>query len=189
MMPPGSGFDLLTEAQRARLFEYFIPVTAAEGTRVLREAQPGAGLCVIVSGQAEVWRAGINGERRVVATLGPGACFGEISLLFDLQVTANVEAATPVTLFVLKPVDFKRFVQMFPEIGAHFVRLAEDRMGRPQVNRVHISAEHHIVRAGTQMNDTERASFTTTAGYAVGVCHACGYADADVVCVSCGTVQ
>lgn len=189
MMPRGSGFDLLDDTQRDALFECFVPVTVPPRTRILREAQAGAGLCVIVSGEAEVWRQGINGERNLVARLGPGACFGEISLLFDQQVNATVEATTTVTFFAMKPVDFRRFVELFPDIGAHFVRLAEDRMGRPHVQRTAISAEHRVVRSGVQMSHAERATFTTTTGFERHRCPACGYADADIVCVSCGMVQ
>jgi CRP-like cAMP-binding protein len=125
----------------------------------------------------------------VLAQLGPGACFGEISLLFNLQVTANVEAVTPVTFFALKPLDFKRFVEMFPNAGAHFVRLAEARMGSPTVDRRSISAEHHVVTADARMNFAERATFSTSSGYTRGRCFVCGYTEADIVCVSCGAVQ
>ena len=188
MFPVGGGFEGLNDLQRAKLFEYFVPVTVPAGTRILREAQQGAGLCVLVSGTVEVWRS--QGSRReVLARLGPGACFGEISLLFNLQVTANVEAVGPVTLFALKPADFKRFVELFPDIGAYFVRLAEDRMGTPRVDRRFISAEHHIIDASARMNYAERAAFTTSSGYTTGVCPACGYEDADILCVSCGAVQ
>ena len=62
-------------------------------------------------------------------------------------------------------------------------------MGRPQVQRMAISTEHHIVRGGVRMSYAERATFTTTAGFHRGRCPVCGYADADIVCVSCGTVQ
>ncbi len=187
MMRPGTAFSDLDPEQKAALFARFVPLTVGEGTKVLKQSQPGAGLCVIVSGRAEVWREE-RGERRYLAKLGPGDVFGEMSLIYEQPVSANVEALTPLTFCALRPADFRAFLQAFPDAGRRFVRLADERGGRATAKSIHISAEHRVLTAGPRMNVVERASFSTHANVG-GRCPVCGYADAEIVCISCGAVQ
>jgi len=67
--------------------------------RVLIEQDTSGHECfVLVDGTVRVTRNG-----RKVADLGPGACFGELSLLDKGPRTATVTATTPVTVLVLGP--------------------------------------------------------------------------------------
>jgi MFS family permease len=72
-----------------------LPVVGA-GSTVVTEGERGDRYFVIVSGTAEVTRAG-----RRVARLGPGQGFGEIALLRDVPRTATVRAVADLELVAL----------------------------------------------------------------------------------------
>lgn len=69
---------------------------ASEGEVMVKEGELGHELYVLVDGKAEVSRAG-----EVVATLGPGQWFGELSLLDGARRDATVTMVTPGRLLLL----------------------------------------------------------------------------------------
>jgi CRP/FNR family transcriptional regulator, cyclic AMP receptor protein len=81
--------------------------------RVLVEQGTSGHECfVLVDGTVDV---AINGES--VATLGPGAYFGELSLLDKGPRTATVTAETPVTVLVLGPREFATVLDEVPSLS------------------------------------------------------------------------
>jgi CRP/FNR family cyclic AMP-dependent transcriptional regulator len=84
----------------------------AAGTVIAREGDPGVGLFVILSGNAEV---SIGGRRK--ATLGPGDFFGEIALLDGGPRTATVTAKTDVQLLGLTEWVFRGLMAEHPSIA------------------------------------------------------------------------
>jgi CRP-like cAMP-binding protein len=80
--------------------------------RVLVEQDTSGHECfVLVDGTVSVT---INGNK--VATLGPGAYFGELSLLDKGPRTATVTAETPVTVLVLGPREFATVLDDVPSL-------------------------------------------------------------------------
>jgi CRP-like cAMP-binding protein len=87
-------------------------VRHAAGTVIAREGDPGIGLFVIVSGEAEV---SIGGKKK--ATLGPGEYFGEVALLDGGPRTATVMATTDLELLGLTEWAFRGLMQEHPSIA------------------------------------------------------------------------
>lgn len=87
-------------------------VRHAAGTVIAREGDPGIGLFVIVSGEAEV---SIGGKKK--ATLGPGEYFGEVALLDGGPRTATVTASTDLQLLGLTEWAFRGLMQEHPSIA------------------------------------------------------------------------
>ena len=88
-----------------RVARNLVPVSAAEGAQVIREGDQGDRFYAIVDGTVDVDVGG-----RVIATEGPGSCFGEIALLHDVPRTATVTANADVRLLALDRDDFLRAI-------------------------------------------------------------------------------
>ena len=81
------------------------------GRTLMKQDDVGRECFVLVDGTVKVERNG-----RKVATLGPGAYFGELSLLDKGPRTATVTAETPVTVLVLGPREFATVIDEVPSL-------------------------------------------------------------------------
>jgi CRP-like cAMP-binding protein len=70
--------------------------TLAEGERLMRDGDPGGTLYVLLDGTLRVEKSGVP----ITTLTQPGACVGEMSLLLDVPVTADVVAAGASTVAV-----------------------------------------------------------------------------------------
>jgi CRP/FNR family cyclic AMP-dependent transcriptional regulator len=84
-------------------------VQIAEGRTLIKQGDVGRECFVLVEGQVRVERNG-----RKIASLGPGAYFGELSLLDKGPRTATVTAESPITVLVLGPREFSGVLDEVP---------------------------------------------------------------------------
>ena len=98
-----SGKDLQNIARRVE------HVDVPAGKDLVREGSAGAEFFVILDGTAEVSRRG-----KRVATLGPGAFFGDLALLDRAPRNATVTALTPMKLAVLGQREFASMIDEIP---------------------------------------------------------------------------
>ena len=96
------------------------------GSTILEEGRPGKLMYVVKEGTADILVGG-----KVVATVGPGEVFGEMSLIDDRAPrSAAVVARTDCELV---PVDEKRFlflVQQTPYFAIQVMRVIAERLRR-----------------------------------------------------------
>jgi len=119
-------FRLLAEWELERLARNLTRVSAPEGTRIIREGDPGDRFYVVDDGRV---RVSVGGDE--VVAYGPGGYFGEIALLRDVPRQASVDAATDVRLFAL---DRDRFLDAMTGSGSASSaadREIERRLGKP----------------------------------------------------------
>jgi CRP-like cAMP-binding protein len=95
--------DLQLVARRAE------DVRVASGKTLVSEGETGHEFFVILEGSAKVSRQG-----RKVATIGPGAAFGELALLEKAPRNATVTAETDMELVVLGQREFAGLVDEVP---------------------------------------------------------------------------
>jgi Cyclic nucleotide-binding domain len=93
------------------------------GEDVFRQGDAGDRFYVIENGEADV-----VGDGRVVNTLGPGDCFGEIALLRDTPRTATVRARTALGLYSLARPEFLLAVGGFSASSREADALLHDRL-------------------------------------------------------------
>jgi CRP/FNR family transcriptional regulator, cyclic AMP receptor protein len=105
-------FRSLTKKDLRRVARAADEVTVVTGTILVDQGQTGREAFVLVEGSVDVKRNG-----RKVATLGPGAVFGEMSLLDHGPRTATVTCTTDCTLLVLTQRDFLGVLDEVPEIA------------------------------------------------------------------------
>jgi CRP-like cAMP-binding protein len=96
-----------------------------EGQRVLRKGLTGAGLYVILDGEATVV---LNG--RELARLGRGEFFGEVAVLLGGEPTADVVAATPLRCLVVPGPEVEPFLLANPPVAVNMLKAEASRLSQ-----------------------------------------------------------
>jgi CRP/FNR family transcriptional regulator, cyclic AMP receptor protein len=113
-------YNLRTLAGLLKLKKY-----SAGGT-VIRRGEPGVKLYIIVSGKVAV----VGGDGVIIAELGPGEVFGEMSLLSGNPAGATVSAVEETWLLYINGKDFRRILNRFPSLQMYFARLLARRLAQ-----------------------------------------------------------
>jgi CRP/FNR family transcriptional regulator, cyclic AMP receptor protein len=104
-------FSDLANPQLEGIAHAFEEELFSEGQRILRQGLSGAGLYVILDGEAAIV---IDGEER--ARLGRGEFFGEVSVLIGEAPTADVVAVAPLRCLVVPEPEVKGFLVSNPQV-------------------------------------------------------------------------
>jgi CRP-like cAMP-binding protein len=121
-------FTPFTKDQQSELLRRFEGVEIDAAMTVIREAEAGQGLYVVLTGALEVVAHPPGGTDPIVlAQLGPGEIFGEMSLLSDRPTSAAVRALGPCALLFLPRVYVTRLADAVPEVQRYFAGIAERR--------------------------------------------------------------
>merc|ERR1711874_162390 len=82
-------FSHLDENERSDIFDAMFPVNALPGEVIIQQGDEGDNFYIIDTGEVEVY---VNGEK--VLTIGEGASFGELALIYGTPRAATVKAST-----------------------------------------------------------------------------------------------
>lgn len=116
-------FSGLDDATIDRLADDFVLRQFDTGATIAAEGSGGLNFFVIESGEAEVT---VHGE--AVATLGPGASFGEVALVDKDARSATVTARSPITAHALPVWSFRSFVETRPDVAWKLLEILADRL-------------------------------------------------------------
>ncbi len=107
-----------------------------EGADIVKEGDEGDTMYLIRSGNVQVHTQNPMGEKIILAELGPGDFFGEISLLAGKPRTATVTGASPmVELMSFNKDDLDALIDEVPSIGEKLQEMVEART-EDTVNKV-----------------------------------------------------
>jgi CRP/FNR family transcriptional regulator len=95
-------------ASRARLRSY------TAGTTIFREGESGDSMHVVVEGRVRISISSGSGDEATVASVGPGDCVGELSLLDGRPRSASAIASTATKTFVVTRDVFVEWVSERP---------------------------------------------------------------------------
>jgi CRP-like cAMP-binding protein len=98
------------------------------GHIIVREGRVGAAFFIIVSGRVEVVKDIAGPNPAVIATLGPGEFFGEISTIKHLPRSASVRALGDTECLLIWRTDFDAFIAQFPDAAAKVEAVARARL-------------------------------------------------------------
>lgn len=104
-------FASLTDRQLRSLAKSAKVVSFAAGARIVTQGEPGIGLYLVLTGEAEVRQGD-----RTLARLGPGQFFGEMTLLDEQPRSADVVALQASECAVLSRWEFWGFAKGEPEV-------------------------------------------------------------------------
>ncbi len=90
--------------------------------------ETGEVLFLLKKGRVQLYRISPNGKKLVVATLGPGTIFGEMSLVGQGMHNTFAEAVDACLLCVMSRPDVERLMREKPRVAFRFVEALGERM-------------------------------------------------------------
>lgn len=116
-------FAQCTEAELDEIDRLADEVHIAAGRTIMKEGDLGQEFAVVLTSEAEVVKDGA-----VIATLGPGAFFGEVALLDAVPRTASIIARTDMTLEVIDRRGFNTLLDDLPKLSHSMLRGTAKRL-------------------------------------------------------------
>lgn len=110
-------FTGLDAEAAAALAEAMTAVSLGRGATLFREGDAGNQLFVVVSGKIKLGRSGSGGRENLLAVLGPGQMFGELSVFDPGPRSTTATAVTACQLRVLEHSDLSTWLAKHPEVG------------------------------------------------------------------------
>jgi CRP-like cAMP-binding protein len=113
-----------------RLTSFGTQLSFGPGDRIVQEGEPGDGLYLILSGNAQVSRGDGGDGARPIGSLGPFRSFGEISLLVDVPRTATVTASSALRCVKLTRDQLTQVEDREPKLALRLYRLVAESLAR-----------------------------------------------------------
>ncbi|WP_240046922.1 mechanosensitive ion channel family protein [Paracraurococcus ruber] len=125
-------FAGFAEAERAALAAMLVEHALPRGTTVVRQGDSGDSLFLLAEGVLEV-RALQDGAEMAPDRMGPGAIFGEMSLLTGQPRSATVTAETDCLVMELRRQDLDPVLRRRPELAESLAAIMASRRARNAV--------------------------------------------------------
>jgi CRP/FNR family transcriptional regulator, cyclic AMP receptor protein len=125
-------FSACSGRELTRIASLADEIAVPEGRVLIRQGRPGREFFVIVDGRAKV---SARGKR--ATTIGPGAGFGEMSLLDQGPRTATVTAQSDMYLLVLDSRSFFSLIEEVPSVANKIFRVMAARLRQAERGKVH----------------------------------------------------
>ena len=113
LFPKLEVFNFLQESDYDVIESYMFRYDYEAGKYVFKEGAHGGYMFFVVDGEAEVSKL-VKGKKVSIAKIGAGRSLGEMSLLDGYTRSASVQAATTLSLLVLKREDLNRLMDEHP---------------------------------------------------------------------------
>ena len=132
-------FSELSPEELQRVAQVAIPRRYPGDTRVFHEGDPGDACYIVQHGSCRVIRQHSDGRVITLATLGPGAIFGELAMLDGERRSASIEAVEDTELLALPATDMRALIREQSRDGREAGRGADpppargERANRPAV--------------------------------------------------------
>jgi CRP/FNR family transcriptional regulator, cyclic AMP receptor protein len=122
-------FRSLPPAALNRLVETAIPRAYEPDETIFLAEEPCRAVYFIVRGQVRVYRLSPEGQKQVLAILGPGQAFNTVPPFLEDAVThASAEALTRVTIYALPKEDYLRLMRRCPDLAMGVLREFAQRL-------------------------------------------------------------
>ncbi len=114
-------FRDLSPAELAEMDRQITMSTCGPGKIFYMPEDSGEVLFLLKKGQVQLYRLAPNGKKLVVAMLGPGAVFGEMSLVGQGMHNTFAEAVDKCLLCVMSRADVERMLREKPDVAFRFL--------------------------------------------------------------------
>lgn len=164
-------FAALALEERGELSRLLKPRRFSPGQHIVWVGEPGREFFVIEQGSVNITLPDEHGRELVLATLGPGQFFGEISLLDGGPRTATARSQTDSTLMELGRDDFIEFIRRHPSVAIHMMTVLGQRQRETNEKLRGIKNANEVIEqrrtAGQRAVERIAEAFSST-GWAVG---------------------
>jgi CRP-like cAMP-binding protein len=123
-------FKDLTESELAEMDRQLTMSSSPPGKMFYMPEDSGEVLFLLKKGRVQLYRISPNGKKLVVATLGPGSLFGEMSLVGQGMHNTFAESVDECLLCVMSRADVERLMREKPMVAFRFVEALGDRLAR-----------------------------------------------------------
>ena len=123
-------FAALDPAHQDELRSQMVEVRLARGQALFSEGDPGDRLYVVLDGKMKLGRTAVDGRENLLAVMGPGEMFGELSLFDPGPRTATATAITDTTLRGLGNADLQPWLTDHPEVATQLLAALARRLRR-----------------------------------------------------------
>ena len=123
-------FAALDDDAAAALRSCMNETRVARGRTLFNEGDPGDALYVVTEGKIKLGRSAPDGRENLLAILGPGEMFGELSLFDPGPRTATATAVTDTTVLALGHDDLQAWLTGRPEVASHLLGALAQRLRR-----------------------------------------------------------
>jgi hypothetical protein len=110
----------LTDSQIERFSQFMEQVRVPQWTQIVKQGDPGDSMFLILEGELRV-RLIAGGKETILATLGPGDLFGDMSLFDRGPRSADVVANLDSSVLRISAADFERVAREAPDVAAPFL--------------------------------------------------------------------
>ena len=115
-------FSGLTEQQLDALAAGSARRSYPKGRTIVSEGEPSQSMYILLAGRAKVQRSDSEGKEVILAVLGPGEFFGEMSLIDDSPRSASVITLESCEFMAVSKDAFKTMLQQSPEVSMAVMR-------------------------------------------------------------------
>jgi CRP-like cAMP-binding protein len=123
-------FRDLTPGELAEMDQQITMSTCRAGKIFYMPEDSGEVLFLLKKGRVQLYRIAPNGKKLIVATLGPGSIFGEMSMVGQGMHNTFAEAVDECVLCVMSRSDVERLVREKPNVAFRFVEAMGERLSQ-----------------------------------------------------------
>ncbi|MEO8617103.1 MAG: mechanosensitive ion channel family protein [Luteolibacter sp.] len=151
----GKALDCLTEDEARSLVANGRIILFGPGEALVSRSESGDSMFVILDGSVQVIGKSDGGPQVVLAKLGPGEYFGEISLLTGEPRNATVRAETDTLVLEIRKSDISPLIESNPTLAGRLGELLEHRQTETR-EALHGNTDKH----GSESLPPQRRSWT-----------------------------
>jgi len=123
-------FAALDDEAAAALRSCMNDVKVARGRTLFNEGEPGDRLYIVTEGKIKLGRTAADGRENLLAILGPGEMFGELSLFDPGPRTSTAVAVTDARLARMSKSALRTWITERPQIAEQLLRVLARRLRR-----------------------------------------------------------
>ena len=121
-------FEGLSEQHLSEMNQMLHKRTFPTGKNIMTVAQPGETVYVLLRGSVKIYVDQLDGSEVILAFLGPGDTFGELSLVDSAGRSASVVTLEDCDCVAMDRSSFHRCLKSIPELSYNLVRLLSRRL-------------------------------------------------------------